>query len=169
MTGSFEVSAIKDVRAACPVCDPVASIYGPVPDGSGPPFLPVLPSESEVSALPQGLPRRRGQIYGAQTPADAHLACGLAPGRGRGRRGTAWGLPRTPAARAPRGPPPPPGSSALPGRAGPAGGAGPSGIRAPLCLPFCWAPPSLGAPSPSPTTHTALGVFLCLVKTCSMK
>lgn len=40
---------------------------------------------------------------------------------------------------------------------------------APLCLPFCWAPPGLGAPSPSPTTHTALGVFLCLVKTCSMK
>lgn len=139
MTGSFEVSAIKDVRAACPVCDPVASIYGPVPDGSGPPFLPVLPSESEVSALPQGLPRQRGQIYGAQTPADAHLACGLAPGRGRGRRGTAWGLPRTPAARAPRGPRPPPGSSALPGRAGPAGGAGPSGIGASLS-PFLLGP-----------------------------
>lgn len=168
MTGSFEVSAIKDVRAACPVCDPVASIYGPVPDGSGPPFLPVLPSESEVSALPQGLPWRRGQIYGAQTPADAHLACGLAPGRGRGRRGTAWGLPRTPAARAPRGRGLRLGAALSQGGQAQPEGQGPR-ASAPLCLPFCWAPPGLGAPSPSPTTHTALGVFLCLVKTCSMK
>lgn len=46
MAGRFEVSAIRVVRAAYPVCDPAAGIYDPVL--GGPPFLPVLPSKSEV-------------------------------------------------------------------------------------------------------------------------
>lgn len=43
MTQYFEVSAIKDVGAACPVFDPVANIYGPVHDGCGP-SLPSCPA-----------------------------------------------------------------------------------------------------------------------------
>lgn len=74
MTGGFEVSATADVRAACPVCDPVANIYGPVQDGSRPsllPFLPVLSSKSEVWVGGQcpswgGCPGSGGLIYGAQ-------------------------------------------------------------------------------------------------------
>lgn len=43
MTQYFEVAAIKNVGAACPVCDPVANVYGSVHDGCGP-SLPSCPA-----------------------------------------------------------------------------------------------------------------------------
>lgn len=62
LTGHFEVSTIEEVRAACPVCDPVSSIYGPVQDGSGLPFLPVIhlrPWSEGRSVHVEGLPRMK--------------------------------------------------------------------------------------------------------------
>ena len=108
MSEYFEVSAIKDVRAACPVCDPVANIYGPVHDGSGP-SLPSCPAfkvrglGGRSVPLLRGLSQRRrtdlrcpggaGPLESLASPSrPSHLASGLAPGQGSGLR--LWQLSR---------------------------------------------------------------------------
>lgn len=113
MTGCFEVSAIKGVRAACPVCDPVANIYGPAPGGSRS-SLPSCPAFSVRGLGGRSAPScRAAPVEGADlwcsdaglwgsrpAPAAARLAPRLALGQGRGRgrcrRGTVRGLPAHP-------------------------------------------------------------------------
>lgn len=85
MTGSFEVSAIKDVRAACPVCDPVASIYGPVPDGSSLPSCPAFRVRGQRP--PAGAaPAERADLWRSDAGGRAP---GLRPCPGTGQR-TPW-------------------------------------------------------------------------------
>lgn len=155
----------------------------------GPAFLPVLPSESEVwgevSALLQGAAVERADLRCADAASGE-------PGGPRGTRTLPLALPwdtaegaaaagaagsgvclRIPPARTRtlclpeallQGPGLRVGVAVSQGGQAQREGQDPPGIHDPLCLAFCWGPPGLGPPSPSPTTHATSGVFLWLVK-----
>lgn len=110
MTQYFEVSAIKNVGAACPVCDPVANIYGPVHDGCGP-SLPSCPAFKVRGLGGRSAPLLRGPSQRNRTdlrcpgvgcwrawPGPPNLASCFAPGQGSGHR--LWPLGGVPALRA---------------------------------------------------------------------